>query len=61
MENETRELLEQILANQVVIFKRLEEIEYKIKGGGRSAPAKSYVRDLHKEAEKFLPFINQED
>ncbi len=47
MENEKLEAkLNQILANQVVIFKRLEDIEHKIKGGLRSAPLSSYVNEL---------------
>ena len=56
---EIKNLLEQIMANQVVLFKRLEEIEIKIKGGMRSAPAESYVKDLKKEADKYLKFINR--
>jgi len=50
-------MLQKIIANQVALYKRLEEIEIKIKGGMRSAPNESYVKDLKKEAEKYLPFI----
>lgn len=57
MDNTTQELLKQILANQVVIYKRLEKIEKSIKGGSRSAPIKSYVTDLKKEADEALPYI----
>ena len=59
MDIETKQLLKQILANQVVIYKRLEEIEYKIKqGGGRSAPIKSYVDELKKKANEALTNID---
>jgi hypothetical protein len=51
---EIKQILAQVLANQVVLFKRLEQIEYKIKGGSRSAPDKTYVDELRKEAQKFL-------
>ena len=34
MEKEVKELLEQIMANQVIIYKRIEDLEYKIKGSG---------------------------
>ena len=54
MNNQTQELLKQILANQVVIYKRLEQIEKAVKGGSRSAPIKSYVDELKKEADKAL-------
>lgn len=58
MDKETKQLLKQILANQAVIYKRLEEIEYKIKGGSRSAPIKSYVDELKKKADEALTHIN---
>ena len=57
MDNEVKDMLEQVLANQVVLFKRLEEIEIKIKGGMRSAPDESYVRDMKKEANKYINYI----
>ena len=57
MDNQTQELLKQILANQVVIYKRLEQIEKAIKGGSRSAPIKSYVDELKKEADKALEHL----
>lgn len=59
MDKETKQLLKQILANQVIIYKRLEELEYKIKqGGGRSAPIQSYVDELKKKAVEALPHID---
>lgn len=57
MDNETKNLLKQILANQVVIFKRLEDIEKAVKGGGRSAPVKTYVDELKKKSDEALPFV----
>ena len=57
MDKQTQELLKQILANQVVIYRRLEEIEKAIKGGSRSASIKSYVDELKKEADKALEHI----
>jgi len=57
MDKQTQELLKQILANQVVIYKRLEQIEKTIKGGSRSAPIKSYVDELKKEADKALEHL----
>jgi len=50
-------LLRQIIANQVTIFQRLEKIEKSLNGGARSAPIKTYVDELRKEAEKALPYI----
>jgi len=58
MDNQTKDLLKQILANQVVIYKRLEEIEKAIKGGSRSAPIKSYVDELKKKADEALALID---
>ena len=59
MNEEVKILLNQIISNQVVIFKRLEEIECKIKGSMRSASAEHYVKDLRKEANKYLPFLEK--
>ena len=57
MDNETKQLLKKILANQVIIYKRLEQIEKAIKGGSRSAPITSYVDELKKKADEALPHI----
>ena len=52
---EIKELLEQIIANQVILYKRIEDLEYKIKGSGfRSAPIKAYAEELKKNADKVL-------
>jgi hypothetical protein len=61
MEKDLKELLEQVLANQVVIYKRLEEIEYKVKGGFKSAPLKDYVKELRDKSNKVLPLLNEGD
>lgn len=47
-------LLHQVLANQVIIYKRIEDVEQKVKGGFRSASISSYVTELKREAEKVL-------
>jgi len=49
MDNFTNQDIAAMLA---VIYKRLEDIEHKIKGGYRSAPISSYLKELKKEAEK---------
>lgn len=49
-----KELLLQIVAQQVVILKRLEKLEHEVHGGMRSAPIQSYVDELHKEAAKII-------
>lgn len=54
MDNETLKL---IVAQQVVILKRLEKLEEKISGGFRIAPTQSYVNELRKEAEKIIDQI----
>lgn len=56
---EIKSLLLQVLSNQVVIYKRLDEIERKKGTGFRSAPDKTYVEELKKEAVKYLPHIKQ--
>lgn len=58
MEKEIKELLEQVIANQVIIYKRIEDLEYKIKGSGfRSASIKAYAEELKKNAYKVLEDI----
>lgn len=54
---EIKELLSQVLSNQVAIYKRLEEIENKMKGSLRSASDETYVKDLKREADKFKRYI----
>ena len=55
-----KEMLKLLIAQQVVILKRFEKLEYKISGGGRSAPAQAYVKELKKEAEKIINQIDVE-
>ncbi len=54
MNDETLRLL---VAQQVVILKRLEKLEHHVKGGMKSAPIQSYVDDLKKEALKIMDQI----
>jgi len=55
MEKEIKELLTEILSNQVIIYKRLEDLEFKIKGSGfRSAPIKSYAEELKKKSQEVF-------
>lgn len=49
----------EIAAMLVVIYKRLEDIEYKIKGGFRSAPINSYLEDLRKHAQEVSKYMNE--
>lgn len=49
--------LKLIIAQQVVILKRLEKLEKKISGGMRSAPNQAYVDELRREAEKIIDQI----
>ena len=41
-----------IAAMLAVIYKRLEDIEYRMKGGYRSAPMSTYLDELKREAER---------
>lgn len=54
---EIKSMLTQILANQVVLYKRLEQIENKMKGNHRSAPDETYVKELKQKADKFIDAI----
>lgn len=54
MDKQIIELIKHVLANQVIIYKRLEEIEYQIKGGFRSASVKTYAEELKKKADEVL-------
>ncbi len=46
--------LKLLIAQQVVILKRLEKLEDKINGRFRSASVQSYVDELRREAEKII-------
>jgi hypothetical protein len=55
---EIKEILRDVLANQVAIFKRLEKIDNKLNNSSRSADDKTYVDGLKKEAAKFKKYLN---
>jgi hypothetical protein len=42
-----------IVAMLAVIYKRIEDVEYKIKGGYKSASLNSYLEELKREAKKI--------
>jgi hypothetical protein len=44
---------QEIVAMLAVIYKRIEDIEYKIKGGYRSASMETYLMELKSEAGKI--------
>lgn len=46
-----------LIAQQVVILKRLEKLEDKINGRFRSTSVQSYVDELRREAEKIITQI----
>lgn len=46
--------LKLIIAQQIVILKRLEKLEQKINGGCRMASIQTYVDELKKEAMKII-------
>lgn len=52
-----KEMLLQIFANQVVLFKKLDDIENKQKGISRFAGIDHYVKELKKESEKIVELI----
>lgn len=56
-----KELLLQVLANQVVIYKRIEDVEYKVKGGLRSAPLSSYAEELRRKADEVLRALDNRE
>lgn len=53
MAKEIEELLNKILDNQIILYKKLEDIELKIKGGTKMSPLTSYEKELEKEREKL--------
>jgi hypothetical protein len=50
MENYT---VKDVVAMLAVLYKRIEDLEHKIKGGFRSAPMDSYLSELKREANKI--------
>jgi len=50
-----KEILLQIMANQVLIYRRIEDLEYKIKGSGmRSADMPTYHQEMLRKTEQLL-------
>jgi len=45
---------QEIAAMLAVIYKRLEDIEYAIKGGSRLATLDSYLKELQRKAEQVF-------
>jgi hypothetical protein len=50
---EIKELLEQVLMNQYVMYRQLDDIENKLKNSSRMASEEIYARELKRKAEKF--------
>jgi uncharacterized protein YlxP (DUF503 family) len=57
MDKQVIELLKQVLANQAVIYKKLDDIESRQKGSTKLAAMKTYVDDLKKKSKEVLPLI----
>jgi hypothetical protein len=55
-----KKMLKDILANQAVLFKRLDKIEHKVDGGSRLAGEKSYLQELKREADKFKKVMDED-
>lgn len=49
--------LQLIKAELVVILRRLEKLEYTVKGGSRMASPQSYAEELEREALKIIDQI----
>lgn len=49
--------LKLIIAQQVVLFKRIEQVEMKLKGAMRSASISTYQKQLEREALKIIDQI----
>lgn len=50
--------LKLILAQQVVLLKRIEKLEKQVNGGSRTAPVSTYQRELEREAMKIIDQID---
>lgn len=49
--------LKLIIAQQVVLFKRIDQLEKKLQGGMRSASISTYQKELEREAMKIIDQI----
>lgn len=47
------DLLQQVLDNQVILFKRMDDIECKLKNSSRLFPYTSYEKELQKATDKL--------
>ena len=61
MDKETKEFLAQIIANQVVIYKRLCEIENNVKGVTKSTPLHFYIDNLKTEADEVRTIFKSDN
>lgn len=61
MDNKTKELLLQILANQVVLYKRLDDIENRVKGSSRLASIPTYLGELERKSEEILDLLRRQN
>jgi len=48
-----KEQYEELLAMLIVVYKKLDELESKVKGGINLKSAQSYLKELRKEASKI--------
>jgi hypothetical protein len=57
MSADEKQLLKQILANQVVLFRQIEKIQEKMKGSMSMKGYGSVVSDLEREASKVQEYL----
>lgn len=57
MSAEEKQLLKQILANQVVLFRQIEKIQEKLKNSTSMKGYGSVVTDLEREASKVKEYL----
>jgi len=53
MEKEIKELLKTVLSQQVILYKKLDNIENKLKNSSRLANLETYADELRREADKI--------
>jgi hypothetical protein len=61
MDKDTKEFLAQIIANQVVIYKRLCEIENNVKGKTKSTPLHFYIDNLKSESDEVRDIFKSDN
>ncbi len=57
MDTPTKELLLKVIATQVVLYKKLDDIENKLKGSQKVAGIGSYADELDKKSMEALKYI----